>query len=105
MNKNLFTYLIILLLIPIFGVNFIIHLIGNIFLLLVLIPILLILIAFLAFNFFKSNTQICSNCGLTMIGNNEKCLYCESPLSNNENEDISKKASERTIEVKAEEIK
>jgi len=105
MNKNLFTYLIILLIIPIFGVNFMIHLIGNIFLLLVLIPILLILIAFLAFNFFKSNTQICSNCGLTIIGNNEKCLYCGSPLSNNENEDVSKKASERTIEVKAEEIK
>ena len=105
MNKNLFIYLIILLIIPIFGVNFMIHLIGNIFLLLVLIPILLILIAFLAFNFFKSNTQICSNCGLTMIGNNEKCLYCGSPLSNIENEDVSKKASERTIEVKAEEIK
>ena len=106
MSKNLSTYLIIMvLIIPIFGINFIIHLIGNIFLLIILIPILLIIIALLAFNFFKSNTRICSNCGLTIIGNNEKCLYCGSALSDNENEDVSMKASERTIEVKAEEIK
>ena len=105
MSKNLFTYSIItLLIIPILGVNFIIHLIGNIFLLVVLIPIFLLIIALLAFNFFKSNTQICSNCGLTIIGNNDKCLNCGSPLRDNENEDVSLKASERTIDVKAEEI-
>ena len=49
-NKNLLTYsLIILILIPIFGINFFISFLGNILLLLFLIPLLLVILFFIGF--------------------------------------------------------
>ena len=54
-NKNLLTYsLIILIVIPIFGLNFFISFIGNILLLLFLIPLLLLVLVFIGFNSYKS---------------------------------------------------
>ena len=54
-NKNLLTYsLIILIVIPIFGLNFFISFIGNILILLFLIPLLLLALMFIGFNSFKS---------------------------------------------------
>ena len=48
-NKNFLTYsLIILLVIPIFGINFVMSLIGNILLLFFLIPILFLILIFLS---------------------------------------------------------
>ena len=47
-NKNLLTYsLIILIVIPIFGLNFFISFVGNILLLLFLIPLLLLILVFM----------------------------------------------------------
>ena len=44
-NKNLLTYsLIILIVIPIFGINFFISFLGNILLLLLLIPLILLIL-------------------------------------------------------------
>ena len=49
-NKNFLTYtLILLIVIPIFGINFFISFIGNILLLLFLIPLFLLLILFIGF--------------------------------------------------------
>ena len=49
-NKNLLTYsLIILIVIPIFGINFFISFLGNILLLLLLIPLLLVILVFIGF--------------------------------------------------------
>ena len=49
-NKNLLTYsLIILIIIPIFGFNFFISFVGNILLLLFLIPLLLLVLVFIGF--------------------------------------------------------
>ena len=63
-NKNLLTYsLIILLVIPIFGINFFISFLGNILLLLFLIPLLLVILVFLGFNYYKSKTNTCDSCG------------------------------------------
>ena len=106
-NKNLFTYaLISLIVIPIFGINFFISFLGNIVLLLFLIPLLLILLIFIVFSFYKSKINTCNNCGTVSLGLSENCINCGANLENINNKDqINKKPSESTIEVKAEEIK
>ena len=105
-NKNLLTYsLIILLIIPIFGINFFISFLGNILLLLFLIPLLLVILVFIGFNFFKSNINTCDNCGSISLGLSENCMNCGANLENiNKNNQFDNKPSESTIEVKAEEI-
>ncbi len=106
-NKTLLTYsLIILVVIPIFGINFLLSFFGNILLLLFLIPILLVLIAFVGFNSFKSKINTCSNCGAINIGLNETCTNCGADLEDiNKRNKLDTKPSETIIEVKAEEIK
>ena len=105
-NKSLLAYsLIVFLVIPLFGINFVLNLFGNILLLLFLIPLLLLLIAFIGFNFYKSKINKCENCGAVSFGTRETCLNCGADLSNiNQDNKLDKKPSERTIEVKAEEI-
>ena len=105
-NKNLLTYsLIILIVIPIFGFNFFISLLGNILLLLFLIPLLLLIIVFMGFNSYKSKINTCSNCGAISLGLNETCMSCGADLENiSKKNRLDKKASESTIDVKAEEI-
>ena len=106
-NKNLLTYsLIILILIPIFGFNFFISFVGNILLLLFLIPLLLIVLVIVGFNSYKSKINTCSNCGAISLGLNETCMNCGSDLENIiKKNQLNKKPSESTIEVEAEEIK
>ena len=106
-NKNLLTYsLIILIVIPIFGLNFFISFIGNILLLLFLIPLLLLVLAFIGFNYYKSKINSCSNCGAISLGLSETCMNCGADLENiNKSSQLYKKPSESTIEVKAEEVK
>ena len=105
-NKNLLTYsLIILIVIPIFGINFFISFLGNILLLLFLIPLLLIILVFIGFNSYKSKINRCNNCGAIDLGLSEKCMNCGSNLENiYNNNKFDQKPSERTIEVKAEEV-
>ncbi len=108
MNKSLITYLLIfLLVIPIFGFNFLISLVGNVLLLLFLIPILIFLIALISFNSLKSKVNTCSQCGTVSLGINNTCMNCGADLGdiNPKNSETFKKPSETTIEVKAEEIK
>ncbi len=106
-NKNLLTYsLIILIVIPIFGFNFFISFVGNILLLLFLIPLLLLVLAFIGYNSYKSKIKTCSNCGTISLGLSENCMNCGADLKNiNMKNQLDKKASEDTIDVKAEEIK
>ena len=106
-NKNLLTYsLIILIVIPIFGLNFFISFIGNILLLLFLIPLLLLVLTFIGFNSFKSKINTCSNCGSISLGLSETCMNCGADLENiSKDNQLDKKPSESTIEVKAEEVK
>ena len=106
MNKSLATYSIIsILIIFFFGFNFLLSLLGNILILLFLTPILLIVIAFLGINSFKSKFKVCTNCGTTLIRDGESCLYCGSNFSKIENnKNYSVDASSETIEIKAEEI-
>ena len=106
-NKNFLIYsLILLIVIPFFGINFFLSLISNILLLIFLIPLLLLLLLFIGFNSFKSKINTCSNCGAISLGLSETCTNCGAKLENiyDENEIINK-PGERTIEVKAEEIK
>ena len=107
MNKNLLILsLIFLIVIPIFGFNFLINFIGNILLLIFLIPVLIVLIIFLSFNSLKSKVIICNQCGEITLGLDNKCKNCGADLGviNSRNFDNFKKPSETTIEVKAEEI-
>ena len=106
-NKNLLTYsLIILIVIPIFGINFLISFLGNILLLLFLIPLFLLLLLFLIFNSYKSKISTCGSCGTLSLGQSDYCMNCGAELENiNKKNQLNKKASESTIEVKAEEIK
>ena len=106
-NKNLLTYsLIILIIIPIFGFNFLISFLGNILLLLFLIPILLLLLVFIGFNSYKSKINICNSCGALSFGERGICINCGSDLGGiNKKNQTDKKPSESTIEVKAVEVK
>ena len=106
-NKTFLTYLlIILILIPIFGINFLISFLGNIILLLFLIPVLLLLIALIGFNSFKSKINTCSNCGAISLGLSDICENCGNDLKvSGQSNQYDRKPSESTIEVKAEEIK
>ena len=106
-NKNLLTYsLIILIVVPIFGINFIISFLGNILLLLFFIPLLLVILIFLGFNSYKSKFSTCSKCGAISLGLSETCINCGADLKDViERNQSNKKPSESTIEVKAEEIK
>ncbi len=106
-NKNLLTYsLIILILVPIFGIKLFISFLGNIILLLFLIPLLFLVVLFIGFNSYKSKINTCSNCGAISLGLSNTCMSCGTELENISKESqFNKKPSESTIEVKAEEIK
>ena len=106
-NKNLLTYsLILLIIIPIFGINFFISFLGNILLLLFLIPLLLIILVFIGFNSYKSKINTCVSCGAISLGSNEICMNCGANLENiSQKNQLGNKPSESTIEVKAEEVK
>ena len=106
-NKNLLTYsLILLIVIPIFGFNFFISFVGNILLLLFLIPLLLLVLIFLGFYSYKSKINTCSNCGTISLGLSKTCMNCGTDLENiNKQNQLDKKPSESTIEVRAEEVK
>ena len=106
-NKNLFIYsLTILILISIFGINFFLSVLGNVLLILFLIPLLIIVVVFLGFSYYKSKINTCSNCGAISLGLSENCMNCGANLNDvNTGNQLDKKPSERTIEVQAEEIK
>ena len=106
-NKNILIYsLIILIVIPIFGINFVIGLLSNILILLFLIPLLIIVVVFLGFSYYKSKINTCSDCGAISLGLSENCMNCGANLKDiNKGNQLDKKPSESTIEVKAEEIK
>ncbi len=106
-NKTLLTYtLITFVIVSIFGINFFISFLGNILLLLFLIPLFLLLILFIGFNSYKSKINICNNCGAISLGLSDTCMNCGGELNNtNKESKFDKNASQRTIEVKAEEVK
>ena len=108
MTKSLATYLLIfLLVIPIFGFNFLISIIGNVLLLVFLIPLLIFLILLISFSSLKSKVNTCNQCGTVTLGIDNTCMNCGADLENTNSKSsaILKKPSEATIEVKAEEIK
>ena len=104
MNKSLVSYsLIFLILVPIFGLNFLISFLSNIFLLIFLIPLLIFLISFIGLNSLKSKVKTCSKCGTMNVGANNTCMNCGTDLNNKNSKNL-ENASETIIEVKAEEV-
>ena len=106
-NKSLLTYsLITFILIPIFGFKFLISFLGNIIILLFLIPLLFLLLVFIVFNSYKSKISTCSNCGAISFDSGEICISCGENLNDiNKDKRLYKNPSESTIEVEAEEVK
>ena len=106
-NKTLLIYFsIIFIVIPIFGINFLMSFLGNVLLILFLIPILFLILVFIGFSSFKSKINTCSSCGAISLGLSETCMNCGADLEDiNKNNILNKKPSETTIEVKAEEVK
>ena len=106
-NKTLLTYsLIVLILIPIFGLNLLMSFLGNILLILFLIPLLLLVLVFMGFNSYKSKINTCGNCGAISLNLSENCMNCGADLENlNKKNQLDNMHSESTIDVKAEEIK
>ena len=106
-NKNILIYsFIILIVIPIFGINFLISFLGNILLLLFLIPLMLVILVSIGFKSYKSKINTCNSCGAISLGLSENCMNCGANLENiSNNNQLDNKPSESTIEVKAEEVK
>ncbi len=107
-NKTLVTFsLIFFIIIPLFGLNFFLSIIGNVLLLFFLLTLLIILIVFLSFNFLKSKINTCEQCGAISLGLNDTCINCGADLGdiNITHTKLDQNPGERTIEVKAEEIK
>ena len=106
-NKNLLSYsLILLTLVPIFGINFFISFLGNVLILLFLLPLFILILVILFFNSFKSKINACSNCGSISLGLSGTCKNCGSVIENFNNVNkTGKTPSESIIEIKAEEIK
>ena len=103
-NKNLITYsLIISIIVPIVGIKLFISFLGNILLLLFLIPLFIVLLGIIVFNSLKSKINTCGNCGSISLNFNGTCINCGSDLENISQ--INEKPSESTIEINAEEIK
>ena len=88
------------------GLTFFISFLGNILLLLFLIPLFLLLILFIGLNSYKSKINTCSNCGAISLGLSDTCMNCgENLKDSNKESKYDKNPSERTIEIKAEEVK
>jgi len=106
-NKNLLSYsLLIIILIPIFGINFFISFLSNILLLLFLIPFFLILLVFIGFKSYKSRIKACSECGAISLGLSQTCMNCGADIEKiSITNKLNDKPSDNTIEVQAEEIK
>jgi len=65
-----------------------------------------LLILFIGFNSYKSKINICNNCGAISLGLSDTCTNCGVELKDSNRESkFNKNPSERTIEVKAEEVK
>ena len=60
----------------------------------------------MGFNSYKSKINTCINCGAISFGLSKTCMNCGADLENiNKKDQLDKKPSESTIDVKAEEIK
>ena len=60
----------------------------------------------MGFNSYKSKISTCSSCGAISLGLTETCMNCGADLKKiSKNNQLDKKPSESTIDVKAEEIK
>ena len=108
MNKSLVSYtLIVLIVISLFGFNFFLSIVGNLLLLIFLIPLLILAVLLISFNSLKSKVNTCNQCGTVTLGIDNTCINCGADLkdTNSKITESLKKPSETTIEVQAEEIK
>tara|TARA_Y100001970_G_C14258015_1_gene877062 strand:+ start:10807 stop:11154 length:348 start_codon:yes stop_codon:yes gene_type:complete len=100
-------FLILFVLSPILSLKILFGFIGNILLLAILIPLLLIGISWIFIEFYKSKIKICEKCGNSILFQSQKCSFCGYENANGNETQINSfftKASDATVDIKAEEV-
>ena len=107
MNKPsalLWMVFILFFILPTPAGKFIIDLVGGIFLLITLIPLILGAVVWIAWKKIQSKVQTCEFCGSNFLDSQIICPICENNLSNAKNNIENVPASAATIDIKSEDV-
>ena len=107
MNKPsslIWMVLILLLILPTPAGNFIIDLVGGIFLFVTLIPLILLGIGWFSWKRIKSKIQSCESCGSSFFNSQITCPICGNNLKISKDTLENIPASAATIDIKSEDI-
>jgi len=107
MNKPsslIWMVLFLLLIFPTPAGKFIIDLVGGIFLIITLIPVILAGIAWIAWKRIQSNLQTCEACGSSFLNNQVICPICGTNIKTTKESLDNIPASAATIDIKSEDI-
>ena len=95
---------ILLLILPTPAGKLIVDLVGGIFLLVTLIPLILGGIAWIAWKRIQSNVQTCEACGSSFINSQVICPICGANIKNTKDNFENIPASSATIDIKSENL-
>ena len=95
---------ILLFLAPTPAGKFIIDLVGGIFLIITIIPLILGGVGWLAWKRIQSNVQTCEACGTSFLNSQTICPICGTKIRDPENNLENIPASAATIDIKSEDI-
>ena len=95
---------ILLLILPTPAGKFIIDLVGGIFLIFTIIPLILGGIGWFAWKRIQSKVQTCEACGSSFLNSQESCPICGKPIQSTKENLDNIPASAATIDIKSEDI-
>ena len=95
---------ILLLILPTPAGKFIIDLVGGIFLIITIIPLILGGVGWLAWKRIKSNLQTCEACGTSFLNSQTICPICGANIKDPKDNLENIPASAVTIDIKSEDI-
>ena len=95
---------ILLLILPTPAGKFVFDLVGGIFIILTLIPLILGGVGWFAWKRIQSKVQTCETCGSSFLNSQIYCPICGTNISNNKDNLENIPASAATIDIKSEDI-
>ena len=95
---------ILLLILPTAAGKFIINLASGVFLIIILTPLILGGVGWIAWKRIQSNLQTCEACGSSFLNSQVICPVCGKDINKTKNNLENIPASSATIDVKSEEI-
>tara|TARA_B100000965_G_scaffold279000_1_gene236819 strand:+ start:725 stop:1054 length:330 start_codon:yes stop_codon:yes gene_type:complete len=107
MNKPsslIWVVLILLLILPTPAGKFITDLVGGIFLIITLVPLILMGFGWIAWKKLQANLQTCEACGSSFLNTQVTCPICGTPIRVTKDNLSSIPASAATIDIKSEDI-